>query len=769
MIFTDTFYHVRGESRFIDDHPLPEGLLYGALLCSPQAKGVITKLDCTAAEQSEGVAAVFTAADIPGQNQIGGIIADEPLLAVEEVHFRGQPVALVVADTEKQARKAVQKIILEITAGRPILDPREAFEEGEIIGTPRIFSCGEVEGAWKECDIIVEGSTETGGQEHLYLETQGALATLREDKSLHVISATQSPTHVQKFIAGVLGWEMHRVEVDVPRLGGAFGGKEDQATAWACMAGLAASKLLRPVKLVLHRHDDLRFTGKRHPYSSDYKLGLKKDGTMLAYEVIYYQNSGASADLSTAILERSMFHATGSYYIPNVKATGACCRTNLPPNTAFRGFGGPQAMFVLETAITKAADLLGMPPSEIQKKNLLREGDRFPFGMPARNPQAVRCFEEAETRYDLKGWRERIDRFNAGSRYVKKGLAAMPVCFGISFTNTTLNQAGALVHVYVDGSVSVSTGAVEMGQGVKQKILHVAASVFGIPESRVRLETTNTTRVANTSPTAASTGADLNGKATEAACRAIKERVLTAAAELLDEKGPENLTIENEVVRRKGRATELTWDELIREMYLERVDLSAHAHYATPHIGFDKNTEKGEPFAYHAFGTAFIEATVDCLRGTYRFDAVRAVHDAGKSLNPLIDLGQCEGGVVQGLGWLTMEDVVYNEEGRLLADMLSNYKIPDIYSAPEIIEVHFLEDSPNPMGVFNSKAIGEPPFMFALAGYFALYQAISAYRKEKFGGPETKAAENGPVHRVEKVIAPFTPEQVLREINKKQQ
>jgi xanthine dehydrogenase large subunit len=767
MIFTDTFYHVRGESRFIDDHPAPEGQLYGALLCSPQARGRITALDCTAAAESVGVAGVFTAADIPGENQIGGIIADEPLFADGEVHFRGQPVAMVAAETEKQARAAVKKIILEIEPQRPVVDPREAFEEGNIIGTPRIFSCGDVEAAWKECDIVVEGSTETGGQEHLYLETQGAIATLREDKSLHVISATQSPTHVQKFIAAVLGWEMHRVEVDVFRLGGAFGGKEDQATAWACMAALAAVKLLKPVKLVLRRHDDLRFTGKRHPYSSDYKLGLKKDGTIRAYNVMFYQNAGASADLSTAILERSMFHATGSYYIPNVKATGVCCKTNLPPNTAFRGFGGPQAMFVLEAAITKAAELLEVPPAEIQKKNLLTEGKKFPFGMTARNPQAVRCFEEAESRYDIKRWRERIDRFNAGNRYRKKGLAAMPVCFGISFTNATLNQAGALVHVYVDGSVSVSTGAVEMGQGVKQKILQVAAAVFGIPERRVRLETTNTTRVANTSPTAASTGADLNGKATEAACRAIKERVLTTAAKLLDERGPEDLTVEDGTIHRGGTATELTWDNVIREMYLKRVDLSAHAHYATPHIGFDKNKEKGEPFAYHAFGTAFIEATVDCIRGTYIFDAVKAVHDAGRSLNPLIDLGQCEGGIVQGLGWLTMEDVVYSDEGRLLADMLSNYKIPDIYSTPKIMQIHFLENSPNPMGIFNSKAIGEPPFMFALAGYFALYQAISAFRREKLEGPVGREGEAGTVYRADTVQAPFTPEHVLREINKK--
>jgi xanthine dehydrogenase large subunit len=748
----DLCLHSRGEARFVGDLPEPEGLLHAAVLASPVAHGRITRLDVTAAAEVEGVAAALVGLDIPGENQIGTLVLDEPLLACGSVHFAGQPVALVIAASERQARAALGAVVLEIEELPAITDPREAQARGELIVPPRTFCLGDVEAAWKECDLVVEGRVESGGQEHLYLETQSALALPGEDGSLKIYSATQNPTGVQRVVARVLGLPMHKVEVEVPRLGGAFGGKEDQATAWAALAALGAVRLGRPVKLVLSRHEDLRCTGKRHPYSSDYRLGLSYDGRLVAYEVSFYQNAGAAADLSPAILERTLFHCTGSYFVPNVRATAYSCRTNLPPNTAFRGFGGPQGMFVMEAALAAAAEALGLGSWELQQKNLLQNGDTFPYGMVARGCHARRCWQEAVVGFGLDEVRRRVEEHNRTHTLSKKGLALMPVCFGISFTNTVLNQGAALVHVYTDGSVSVSTGAVEMGQGVKVKIQEVAVRVFGIDRQRVRVESTNTLRVANTSPTAASTGTDLNGKATEIACRAILERLQAVAAGELRREDPAGVGIREEQVLYKGEPTSLIWEKLIPLAYSQRVSLSAQAHYATPGIHFDKRTEKGEPFSYHAYGSGLAEVTLDCLRGTYQVDSLRVVHDLGPSLAPHVDLGQAEGGIVQGIGWLTCEEVLYSPEGRLLTGTLSTYKVPDIYHTPLEMEVRFLEDSETPAGVFNAKAIGEPPFMYGIAVYFALRAAIRTARSCAAGA----ASEAGLP-----VVAPLTPERVL--------
>jgi xanthine dehydrogenase large subunit len=535
---------------------------------------------------------------------------------------------------------------------------------------------------------------------------------------------------------------MNDIEVDVARLGGAFGGKEDQATPWAAIAALAAFHLRKPTRIQLSRIEDMRATGKRHPYSSDFKIGVDSKGTILAYEATYYQNAGAAADLSPAILERSLFHCTGSYFVPNVRVTALSCKTNLPPFTAFRGFGAPQAMFVMESAISKAAEAMAVDRRDIQRRNLLAEGDVFPYGMKAQQGNARRAFAETERRFEVADLRQEIDDFNRDHSLVKRGLALMPVCFGISFTSTFLNQAAALVHVYTDGSVSVSTGAVEMGQGVNAKILNVAAHTLGISIDRLKIETTNTLRVANTSPTAASSGADMNGRATEIACRTIIDRLRAVAAETLEVK-IDKVGICNETVTVGGKATQVGWDRLVSDAYFKRVSLSAQAHYATPKIHFDRETEKGEPFAYHVFGSAVLEVTVDCLRGTYTVDRVGVIHDAGRSLNPLVDMGQLEGGLIQGIGWMTMEELLF-AEGRNLTDTLSTYKIPDILSTPEI-EGHFLEDAENPNAVLRSKAIGEPPLMYGIGAYFALLDAMRAFR------PDREAFFH----------APMTPERVL--------
>lgn len=741
----DSVQHVRGESLFVDDLCAPEGLLYAAIFASTIAHGKIKNLDISEAEKLEGIKGIFIAKDIPGENQIGGIILDEPLLAVNKVDFIGQPIAIVVAENQLTARKAVKKIIIEFEKLPAIFDAREAYTKNELIIPPRTFNLGDVENEWKLCDIIVEDKVESGGQEHLYLETQGAVSNPTEGGGIKIISSTQSPTAVQKTAARVLGLPMHKIEVDIARLGGGFGGKEDQATTYAIMSALATFKLKKPVKLILSRQEDLRFTGKRHPYSSDFKIGLSSDGKILAYEVTFYQNAGAAADLSPAILERTLCHCTNSYFIPNVKATGISCRTNLPPNTAFRGFGGPQAMFVLESAIYRAAEKMNIDPSLIQEKNLLNEGDEFPYGQKVKNCNIKRCWSEAKQQFNFNDVKKRIAEFNNSNKLYKKGVALMPVCFGISFTSTFLNQASALVHVYNDGSISVSTAAVEMGQGVNEKIRNIAATIFSVDNDRVKINTTNTSRNANTSPTAASSGADMNGKATELACKNILERLFEVARKDLKATAASTISVVNEKIIVDGTETILTWEKLVQIAYFNRINLSSHAHYSTPEIYFNKKTNKGKPFAYHVFGSAIIETTLDCLRGTYEIDSVKVVHDFGKSLNPLIDRGQAEGAIVQGIGWMTMEELIYNDDGKLLTDTLSTYKVPNIFFAPKEIQVNFLEDAPNPFAVFNSKAIGEPPFMYGIGAYFSIMNAMKVFCKDKHF----------------KFIAPLTNERVL--------
>ena len=599
--------------------------------------------------------------------------------------------------------------------------------------------------AWDTCDAIVEGSVEIGGQEHLYIETQGSIAYPVEGNCIKIISSTQGPTAVQSTVARILSIPMHKVEVDVRRLGGGFGGKEDQATAWACMAALATYTCKKPVKLVLERLEDMRMTGKRHPYSIDYKLGLANDGKIIAYEVTFYQNAGAAADLSAPVLNRTMFHASNSYYIPNMKVTGISCKTNIVPNTAFRGFGGPQGMVAIEAAINHAADELGMESCEIQKINLLKDGDQFHYEQIAKNANGGLTWKTAEDKYNFDDIKKRVEQFNVKNKIRKKGLAVMPVCFGISFTKTSLNQAGALVNVYFDGSVGVSTGAVEMGQGVNTRILQVPAEIFSIATNRIKIETTNTTRVINTSPSAASATHDLNGAATEIACNKILERLKSLVSNHLNLEKPVSVNIKNELVYYEDREIDLKWDDLIKLAYENRIDLSAHGFYTTPEIHFDMETGKGNPFAYHVFGTAIIEVTLDCIRGSYIFDSVKIVHDSGKTMNSILDIGQIEGAVVQGIGWMTSEEIVYNDEGVLESNTLSTYKIPDIYATPREIKTHFLEGVENPLGLFKSKAVGEPPFCYGIGAYFAIRNAIKKFN------PKSKMPYN----------TPLTPEKVL--------
>ncbi|MBC7606049.1 MAG: molybdopterin-dependent oxidoreductase [Burkholderiales bacterium] len=748
MINIDAQNHVKGKSIYLDDIPEWQGTLYALPFDATVAHAKIVSIDYTLALKAQGIIAILNSKDIPGENQIGGILPDEPLFADGEVHFRGQVIALIVGTSEHyciQAAKLIQVVFQEMPI---ITDPREAQKQNQLIMPPRSFSLGNTSEAWAACDYIFEGRSDVNGQEHLYIETQGAYARPKEDGSILVSSSTQSPTAVQRTVSRVLGIPMHKVEVDTVRLGGGFGGKEDQATPWAVMVALATQILQKPVKLAMHRMDDMRMTGKRHPYSADFKIGLNKALKILAYEVTHYQNAGAAADLSPAVMERTLFHSTNAYYVPNVSAKAYSCKTNLPPNTAFRGFGGPQGKFAIEAAIVTAAESLGISPAVIQKANLVTDGDELSYGQILQQTQAKATWDACEATYVYAAQKERIVTFNKSNSRYKKGMAVQPICFGISFTNTMMNQARALVHIYYDGSVVVSTGAVEMGQGVNTKLLQIVTETFGIHSSRVRIESTNTLRVANTSPTAASAGADLNGKALQLACTALLERLKPLAR---IEAEPEAIAIMEEWVYRGANRTDLSWQDLIMKAFTQRVALSENAHYATPIIHYDKTKEKGHPFAYHVYGTAILEVTVDCLKGTYDFDSVNIVHDFGKSMNKTIDNGQIEGGVVQGIGWMTMEEIVYNKEGRLLSNALSTYKVPDIYSVPKSINITHLDTEGHELAINKSKAVGEPPLMYGLGAYFAIRAAVKAFN------PEAELNIN----------APYTPEKVLMDLYKK--
>jgi xanthine dehydrogenase large subunit len=746
----DSIGHVTGRSIYLDDIPTQRGTLFSVVYDSPVAHGKILSVDYSKALMLPGIERIFTWEDVPGENQIGGIIPDEPLFAEDVVHFMGQPIALIVGESEHVCRKARTLIEIEIKPLSVITDPREARAKGELIVPPRTFRLGDVDAAWASCAHVFEGRADSNGQEHLYIETQGAYAYPLENGNMRIATSTQGPTAIQKTAAKVLGISMNRIEVDVTRLGGGFGGKEDQATPWAVMVAVAAQILQRPVKISVNRMDDMRMTGKRHPYSSDYKIGLDENLRIVAYEAIFHQNAGAAADLSPAVMERSMFHATNSYFVPNVRATAYSCRTNLPPNTAFRGFGGPQGKFVIECAIAHAANELGVKAREIQEKNLLKEGDEFSYGQIADHVMAKKAWDDAFETYDIKQIESGIEAFNASNKVFKKGLAVQPICFGISFTNTMMNHARALVHIYSDGSVHVSTGAVEMGQGVNTKMVQVASSSFGVEASRIRLDSTNTTRVANTSPTAASAGADLNGKALEIACNNLVTRLTDVAATHFGVDAA-RIHFENDHIYatdasgKQSVADPLPWEKLIQMAFVQRVSLSEKAHYATPTIHFDKIKEKGHPFAYHVYGTAILVVTVDCMRGTYVFDTVKIVHDFGKSMNTAVDNGQIEGAVVQGIGWMTLEDLQYNADGRLLSNALSTYKIPDIYFAPKTIDIKHLETDGHDLAIKKSKAVGEPPLMYGLGAYFAIQNAVKAFNSSS----------------TLKFDAPFTPEKVL--------
>lgn len=719
--------HVTGQSVFVNDIDFGSRLLYGRVVFSREAHANIRSIDVEHAQAVEGVVAVLTAADIPGLNQMGPVVPDEPCLATHLVNFFGQAVVLIAARTEAAARKAASLVQIEYESLEAITDPGTAIAKNSFLTSPFQIATGDVEKAFGNAGHILNGTLRTGAQEHWYLETQSCLCVPEEAGQMMVYSSTQHPTETQAIVAQVLAVPANAVTVEVKRMGGAFGGKETQANHIAAWTALLAHATRHPVKMHLFRDDDQMMTGKRHRFLSEYRAAYNADGHLLALDVVLHADGGAALDLSVAILERAMFHIDNAYHIPNLRVTGQVWKTNLPPNTAFRGFGGPQGMAVVETVIDRIARVLHKDATEIRKQNFYKNGQSTHYGQQLNEVRLEKLFDRLISFSHYSELRRETDVFNKENEFIKKGLALTPVKFGISFTTSFLNQAGALVHIYRDGSVQVNHGGTEMGQGLHTKMLEVACKSLGLPPERVIVTATNTSKVPNTSATAASSGSDLNGMAVKNAIDKLISRLTPIAQSLMKTGTDDPLIFADGKVAPKGHPDKgITFDELVSQAYLDQVSLSATGYYRTPGLFFDKTTGKGNPFYYFAYGMAVSQVQLDTLTGDHRILKSYIVHDVGDSINDAVDLGQIEGGFVQGIGWCTTEEVKWNDKGFLTTHSPDTYKIPGVRNIPEVFEVEIARNMPNPGTIQNSKAVGEPPLMLALSVWLALKDAISA-------------------------------------------
>jgi xanthine dehydrogenase large subunit len=740
--------HVTGEALYIDDIAAPEGLLHAYLGTSSIAHGRLVSLDLDSVRTAPGVVAVLTAADIPGANDISSThLHDEPVFATDSVLFHGQPLFAVVAETREQARHAATLAKADYAEEAPLIDISAAREAGsKLVTAPLKLERGDIAAAMAASPRRLKGAMAIGGQEHFYLESQIALAVPGEDEDMAVLVSTQHPSEVQHMVAAVLGVGSHAVTVEVRRMGGGFGGKETQANLFACVAALCARKLKRPVKIRPDRDDDMAITGKRHDFVCDYQIGFDDEGRIHAVDAVYAARCGWNADLSGPVTDRALFHMDNCYFYPAVRARSEPLFTNTCSNTAFRGFGGPQGMVGAERFIEEVAYATGLDPLEVRRRNLYGGAGRdvTPYHQMVEDNIAAEVIAELERRCDYQARKAASRDANKTSPIVKRGIALTPVKFGISFTATWFNQAGALVHVYTDGTVALNHGGTEMGQGLYIKVAQVVAHAFGIGLDQVKITATTTGKVPNTSATAASSGSDLNGMAALDACATIKKRLTEFAAEHWQER-PEDIAFLPGRV--KVGAREVTFKELIAAAYIARVQLSATGFYATPKIHWDRKAGRGHPFYYFAYGAAAAEVAIDTLTGEYKVERVDILHDCGQSLNPAIDRGQIEGGFVQGMGWLTTEELVWDRKGRLWTHAPSTYKIPVASDRPRIFNVHLLENAPNrEPTIHRSKAVGEPPLMLAISVLHALSDAIASVGD----------------HRIcPRLDAPATPERVL--------
>ena len=737
--------HVTGAASYVDDLPEPPGLLHLAFGLADVAHGRLISLDLVAVRAVSGVVLVLTAADIPGENNVGPVAHDEPLLASGEILFHGQPLFIVAAETRDAARRAARLAKVDIAPLPALLTIAEAQQAGSLVEPPQTMRRGEPEAALAQAAQRLSGTLTMGGQEHFYLEGQVSMALPGEEGTVHIHCSTQHPSEVQHLVAHLLGRQSADVTIEVRRMGGAFGGKETQAAALACATALVASRTGRPAKLRYDRDDDMAITGKRHDFTVAYDVGFDAEGVISALKLELASRCGASADVSPAINDRAMFHSDNCYFLPHVEILSHRLRTNTVSNTAFRGFGGPQGMLAIERILDHVAAAIGHDPLAVRRANLYGPGrDTTLYGMLVTDFVAPQLIDELAASAHYAERRAAVAAFNASHSVLKKGLALTPVKFGISFTLTHLNQAGALVLVYADGSIALNHGGTEMGQGLYVKVAQVVADVFAVPLERVRITATRTDKVPNTSATAASSGSDLNGMAARNAALEIRERLAGLAAKLAGV-SPQDVRFTREGVVAGGNCTPFA--ELCHLAHRARLSLAASGYYATPDIHYDRKTHQGRPFYYFAYGAALSEVVIDTLTGEHKVLAADLLHDAGRSLNPAVDLGQIEGGFIQGMGWLTTEELVFGADGRLQTHAPSTYKIPTASDRPARMDIRLWARGENTEPtIHRSKAVGEPPFMLAISVFSALSAAVAAAVPDG-GWPQ--------------LDAPATPEKIL--------
>ncbi len=719
--------HVTGEALYTDDLlPRFPGILHAWPVMAPHAHAEVISVDCGPALDVRGVITTITAADVPGggEGDTGPNRHDEPLFP-SEVLFHSQPIAWILGETLDAARQGAGQARVIYRALPAVLTIDEAIAAGSFHPPPFRLQRGDATAALAQSPYRLQGELRIGGQEHFYLETQCAIAWLDETGGVALHSSTQHPSETQEIVSRVLGRPRHEITVECLRMGGAFGGKEVQANTWAAIAALGAVKTARPVRVRLPRRLDMVLTGKRHPFLARFEAGFNRDGVLQAVKLSLYADAGWSLDLSEPILWRAMFHADNSYFVSAMDLTGYVAKTHKTSQTAFRGFGGPQGMVVIEDILDRIARTLHLPPEIVRRRNFYREGQSTHYGQPVKDAARIsRIWDELLYTSDFAGRRETIAEFNAAHKHRRRGIAITPVKFGISFTATSFNQAGALVLIYRDGSVQVNHGGTEMGQGLHTKIRQIAAQSLGVPLTAIRIMSTRTDKVPNTSATAASSGSDLNGAAVVDACNKIRETLAPVAASML-ECTADAVLFENGRAYAGDRSIELV--KAIEAAYRQRLPLFAHGYYRTPEIHYNPATGQGRPFYYFAYGAAVAEVELDGFTGDTQILRVDILEDAGDSLSPIIDLGQIEGGFMQGAGWLTLEELVWDKQGKLATNSASTYKLPSWPELPPVFHVRLLERAAEPGVVFGSKAVGEPPLMLAISVREAIRDAVAAF------------------------------------------
>ncbi len=742
--------HVSGAARYIDDLPEPQGLLHLAVYGADISCGEITNIDISAVRNVPGVVAVLMADDIPGGNDVAPVKDDDPVFTDKEIKFHGQVIFAVVAETRMQARKAAKRAKISYKEETPVLTIDDAIAANSKILPDYTMTRGNAEPALEAGPHRLKGQIEIGGQEQFYLEGQISLAIPGEAGEITIHCSTQHPSEVQHGVSHVLGCANHLVTVECRRMGGGFGGKESQSGQWAAIAALAALKTGKACKIRLDRDDDMIMTGKRHPMRCDYDVAFDDNGVIQAIVMNYDADCGCSADLSGGIVDRTMFHADNCYYLDQSLINSRRLMTNKVSNTAFRGFGGPQGMIGIETVIDAIARNLGRDPLDIRLANLYGDEERnvTPYHMTVEDNIAPEIIKDLEASSDYRVRRKDIAAFNKANPILKKGLALTPIKFGISFTVMHLNQAGALVNVYRDGSITINHGGTEMGQGLYIKVAQVVADEFGVDLDRVKITATTTDKVPNTSPTAASSGTDLNAMAALAAARKIRKKLSEFSAELFKVPASE-ISFQDNIIR--GGNQQLSFDDLVHKAYFARIGLSDTGFYKTPKIHYDQEAARGRPFYYFSYGAACSEVTIDTLTGEMRVDRVDILHDVGHSINPAMDIGQIEGGFVQGMGWVTNEELWWDDKGALRTHAPSTYKIPTAFDVPEDFRVALHNGAGNvEQAIYRSKAVGEPPLMLAISVFAAISDAVASLADYKSLPP---------------LQLPATPENILNAVN----